>query len=249
MTALAMQIMQPSDYVVIDIETGNPGADVIDAAAKKWRPPANIKDPEKIAARRNEAREKIADRGALLDGAPVLCVAVKTPSMGIVFDAMSPEAPEIGSGWLCFSAGDEKSMLLSLREYLDKISNETTIFVGHSIRGFDAPKLRQRYLTYNLALPQILRPAVGDRIRPEMVDTMALGKSFSIEYRDGFGPSLNNLCAAIGVELPKQVITGADVPKMAERGEYEPIITYCAVDCSATERCFLLMTSTAADLS
>jgi uncharacterized protein YprB with RNaseH-like and TPR domain len=139
---------------------------------------------------------------------------------------------------------DERAMLLNLRQWLDHSTAPETMLCGHNIRGFDKPKLRARYVHHRLKLPQILQPGQ----QTETLDTATLYKAFSIEHRQDFMVSLETVCQGLGIDLPKQVITGADVPNLHQKGEYQTILTYNCVDTIATERAYLLMTSNAHDM-
>lgn len=235
------------NYIVIDIETGNPPEQVIsDAVAKKienlatlktddeieeeinkfsddWTAPSNIIDESKIAARKELAikkhleklineqgivREKLMAAGnkirgnaALMDPAPIICVCCKSNLQSVAFNGMSADQFAI-TGWSTIGCCDEKSMLILLREWLDKNTDQNTQLVGHNVRFFDKPKLRNRYAFHRLKLPQILIIGQG-----ETFDTMQLAKHFSVERNDMF-ISLDDLCCMLDIEQPKQIISG-----------------------------------------
>lgn len=233
-----------SPWICIDIETGNADDDAVQKALAAWKPPTNIRDESKITERRREAETRIRERSALLDQSPLLCVALKTASTSILFNGMDASAPEI-PGFTVLPCGDERGMLLVLRDWLDQNTDSKTIVAGHNIRGFDLPKLRQAYIRHRLRLPAILRP----REDAVIVDTMSLFKAFSMEHRDEYMIALDIVAASLGVERPKQIISGKDVPVLFEAGKYAEVLTYCAVDAVATTRAFLLMTGEAADLN
>jgi hypothetical protein len=268
----------PEEAVTAALEAWKPGpaaktAEEINAeadhAATTWTPPSNIKDPAKIEERRNSALEKIEtdrvaalvkieerraeatarirEKAALLDASPILCVALKTDRLNIVLNGMNSDPPAI-EGCDVWPCQNERGLLLALRVLLDENTTPQTVIVGHNVRNFDLPKLRQAFIRHGLKLPEILKPRLRDEERAEVVDTAFLFKSFSMEHRDDFCSSLDTVAATLGIPRPKGVISGADVPRLHRAGEYAAILTYCAVDCACTARAYQLMTSTAPDL-
>lgn len=238
----------PATWLSLDIETGDaPDLDV-QAALEGWRPPANIKDPSKIAERRREAEQKITDRAALLDSSPILCVCARSNFGALAFNGMDDSRPEI-QGWQVTGCGNEREMLCRLRVVLDEYATPETTIVGHNVRWFDLPKLRHAYIRHRLRLPEVLKPRFRDEERAEVVDTMSLFKSFSMENRDSLFVSLDTVCTALGILRPKTIINGADVPRLHRQGKYLEILTYCAIDAEATTRAYLLMTGQAEDLT
>jgi hypothetical protein len=245
--APVIALQQPAAWLVLDLETGDAPDEAVTAALGAWKPPANVKDPEKIEARRLEAMEKIRERAALLDASPILCVALKTDRLNIVLNGMNGDLPAI-EGCDVWPCQNEHGLLLALRVLLDENTNPQTVIVGHNVRNFDLPKLRQAFIRHGLKLPEILKPRLRDEERAEIVDTAHLFKSFSMEHRDDFCSSLDTVAATLGIPRPKDVISGADVPRLHRAGEYTAILTYCAVDCACTARAYQLMTSAAPDL-
>ena len=55
LTHTATLIQPLCSFVVLDIETGDAPIECVETALQSWKPPANIRDPEKIEARRQEA--------------------------------------------------------------------------------------------------------------------------------------------------------------------------------------------------
>lgn len=233
-----------ADYLVLDCETADPPADVIDAHIERfmenWTPPGNVKAEDKIEARRQEAAQKIRDKAGLLDSAPVLCVAIKTDRTAVLFDAMVTDDSDRYDvpGWRVEWCGDEQGMLLSLRDWLDSYTMPDTLLAGHNINGFDVPKLRARYLAHRLRLPQLLTPGAEN----PRCDTMREYPRHSVEHRDQKFVSLDAVCTGLNIPRPKQVINGADCPRLYRDGEYAAIGTYCAIDVIATEQAVLLLT-------
>ncbi len=246
--AIPLAGIQPAAWLVLDIETGTAPAEAVEAAIAAWKPPANIKDEAKIEARRQEAEARIRERAALLDASPVICVAaIAEAHRPIVFNGMDGSQYPI-EGWAVAGGGDEAGMLAALREFLDTVAGPETIIVGHNLRAFDLPKLRHAYIRNKLRLPECLKPRFGDEARAETADTMALFKAYSMEHRDDYAVSLDTVAAALGIPRPKQLIDGAEVPKLHEAERYHEILTYCAIDTATTARAWELMAGFAEDL-
>jgi hypothetical protein len=232
----------PSPWVCLDIETGNASADAVQRALERWRPPSNVKDADKIEARRREAETKIREKSALLDAAPILCIAAKTETQAVLFDGMSQE-PIAVPNWTALSCGSEREMLIAFRHWLDSISDEQTMLVGHGIKHFDLPKIRAAYVRHRLRLPSCL---IGEQT---VTDTMALFRRFSVEHGDDFFVSLDVVASSLGIERHKTAVTGADVPRLHEESRHAEIGLYCCLDVEVTARAFLLMSGEAADLN
>lgn len=235
-------------WIVLDIETGNAPNEFIEAKIADWTPPGNVTKPETIAAKRQEAAAKIKEKSALLDAAPILCVAINTPLQKIIFNGMDDKQHSI-EGWRVESFGDEHQMLLGLREWLDTEADPYTTLVGHNLRGFDLPKMRIAYLRNRLRLPFTLSISNDEQHQPT-ADTMQLySRKFAVESNGQPFVSLDKMAAAFGLPRPKSSISGSDVPAMHERGEHLPILTYCAIDAATTAAAWELMTSTSTTLS
>lgn len=240
-------LIQVLPWVCLDLETGDAPETAIQAAVEAWKAPSNWK-PETVTAKRQEAAEKIREKAALLDASPILCVAMATDTTRIVINGMGHEAPKI-EGWHVLPAGDEEHLLLTLRNYLELIAGPQTAIVGHNIRGFDLPKLRQAYLRHRLRAPAVLAAKVLDfEPQQQVIDTASLFRAFSMEHRDDFCPSLDAVAISLDITRPKGVISGADVPRLHREGRFTEIITYCAIDAAVTARAYQLMSGSANDL-
>lgn len=237
---------EPVQYLCLDIETGNAPDDEIEAALAAWKAPSNWK-PETVEAKRAEAEQKIREKSALLDGAPILCVSIQTEHGNIVFDGMDTEDALIPD-WRTVRCANERDMLRALREYFDIHCDELTTIIGQHVKGFDLPKLRHAYVRHRLKLPHILEPKLMGEMANEVVDIQFLFKAFSTECREDKFITLTRIAQGLGIPLPKTHVSGADVPKLHEAGEHAVILAYCAIDTSVTMRAFQLMTSSATDL-
>lgn len=235
-----------AEYICLDIETGNGPEEAIQRALAAWAPPANIRDEDKIAARRAEAEARIRERAALLDAAPILCIAAKTQVQTCLFNGMDA-SDHLIEGVLLFSCGNERDMLLAWRTWLDTIATPDTLLVGHNLLGFDLPRLRSRYAWHKLRQPIALAPALADQERQPVSDSMLLYRSFSIEHRDGFA-SLEEMATGLGIEHHKGIANGSMIPTLYAQGEYRTLLQYCLLDTLTTEAAWLRMISEAPDL-
>lgn len=247
LTATVTQIQPMCSYLVLDLETGDAPSEAVAAAIADWKAPANVKDPEKIEARRQEAIAKFNGKAALLDSSPIICIALQSDRARLVLNGMDDSASTV-DGWLTVPCGDERGLLLALRVWFDANTGPETVIVGHNIRNFDLPKLRHAYVRHSLKLPNVLRPKLSDETKNEIVDTASLFKAFSMQFRDDFCPSLDAVAASFNIPRPKQHMTGADCPRLYREGQVQTVLTYCAVDVATTARAYLLMTSAAPDL-
>ena len=230
-------------HLALDIETGNASEDVVKGAIRRWKAPSNLKDPVKIEGRRKEAEAKIREKSALLDGAPIICIAARTDRTAVVFSGLGRRKFKV-DGNTVVSAGNERGMLLAFQEWLDKVTGPETILVGFNLRAFDLPKLRARYLAHGLRLPQVLSPRLLDDERQPCIDVMHLFlRYFSAERNRDLMVGLGEVVERLGLPQFKNQINGSMVPKLAKAGKLKNVFTYCAVDTLATLTAFSMMTS------
>lgn len=239
-TATPITTGQTARFLALDIETGNAPIESVEAAIENLTAPKNIKDPEKIAAKMAEMAQKRAERAALLDDSPILCIACRTDTRGFLFDGMNAPPFEVAN-WELITSENEREMLIAFRTWADgAITPETTV-AGHNLISFDLPKIRNAYIRHRLHLPMFLLPALRNDPTVEIVDTMKLGKAYTMQHRDNLFISLDTLADILKIERPKQAMSGADVPAAYERGEFAPILIYCAIDTETTAQAAQLM--------
>lgn len=241
LTPLAAHALIPATWMVLDCETGDAPSEATAAALEAWKPPKNWK-PATAEAKRGEIADRINSKAALLDASPILCVALKTDQIAVVLNGMSAESFDI-PGWLVMPCGDERGLLLSLRTLLDSIVGPETVIVGHNIYSFDAGKTRNGFLRHRLRLPV----ALAEPDQP-MFDTMRQIRHFSAEFSDERYVKLDAVARVLGIPQPKQVINGADCPRLHKEGQYAVICTYCCIDVETTTRAYLLMSGQSAEL-
>lgn len=239
-TRQAVTIMPPAPYIILDTETADAPDVAIAEAIAAWKAPSNWK-PETVEAKRAEYAEKARDKAALLDASPIICVGLRTPSIGLMFSGMGKGYLDAIPGWAgVIEADDEAGMLEALRGWLNTLSNADTCLVGHNCRGFDLPKLRSAFVRHRQPLPDCLRPVTAGPGQP-ISDTMHLFKHFSMEHRDSLYISLDTACRSFGIARPKAIVDGSMVPEMYRAGRYAEILTYCAIDIDSTAELYRLM--------
>lgn len=242
-----MRARDLAGWIALDIETGNAPEEFIQAKIADWTPPGNVTKPETVEARRKEAADKIREKSALLDGAPILCVAIHSQNDRLIFNGMDSNPYQI-DGWTIESLTDEHQMLVRLRGWLDTKTDPYTTLVGHNLLGFDLPKLRIAYLRNRLRPPYCLSVGTDEHSQPT-TDTMRLfARRFAVESNGQPFVSLDKVATALGLPRPKSTISGSAVPAMHERGEHLPILTYCAIDTTTTAAAYELMMGHSAEL-
>ncbi|EXJ13594.1 3'-5' exonuclease family protein [Imhoffiella purpurea] len=209
-------------FACLDLETRRPAEDDIQAVLDAWTHPSNWK-LETIAQKRQEFEERVRDKSALLDAAPIVCCGIQIDGEACEFHSMGQVSglSEI-AGWTIEHCATEAEMLERMRVWLDERTDPGTELAGHNILGFDLPKLRGAYVRHGLALPECLR--VRD-LQPAF-DSMRMFRFFSPEHKDNQFPSLDLVCHVFGLEPPKQFISGADVPDLYDAGRFAEIILY-----------------------
>lgn len=235
------------NYAVLDIETADAPETAVQDAIDAWKAPSNWK-PETVERNREMAAERIRTKSALLDAAPIICIALDQAGDKFLFHWMEIDCKEL-QGWQVWKCSNEATMLEALRTVAKDFMDEETVIVGANHRNFDLPKLRARYIHHSLMLPKFLAWTLDRDERNRTADVQAMVKAFSAEHADDWRPRLDEVARVLGIPRPKQTITGADVPKLYAAGAYEAILAYCAIDTITTARAYELMTGIAADLA
>lgn len=233
-------IYAPAPWIVLDIETADAPEEAIAAAADAWKAPSNWK-ADTVVRRRAEAKQRIAEDAALLDAAPIAVIAVQTPHGAALFTAFGAvEVP----GVTVFPSADERDMLRQFRSWLELVATpgETEV-AGHRLKAFDLPKIRHGCLRQRLRPPAALTHPDAP-----IFDLEQRIRWYSTELYDAQRISLDAVCRCLGVPLPKEFVSGAEVPGLLREGRYAEVATYAAIDVAATTRAFLLMSGQASDL-
>lgn len=205
-----MKSQEPCD-VYIDIETIPTQETVMqEYVLKNLKAPGNYKDPEKIAAYLEEAKEEALDKCGL-DGATnhIICI-------GIAIDDHEP---------VSFSAKkyqEEGKMLKEANEYMaDNLQYHGNTIIGHNVSGFDLKVIRQRGIVLGvntgIAIPFHAKPW---DLNP--FDTMMQwdAKNFI---------KLEKLALALGIQT-KKTMEGSEVYSAWKNGLHDMIADYCKND-------------------
>jgi uncharacterized protein YprB with RNaseH-like and TPR domain len=196
---------------VIDIETtGLP--DAAEYATEPISAPSNWKDPEKIAAYVAEKQaEQINKAGLDLDLCRVVAVGLQR---------------EGAAGVQVLTAGDEaeeRGLLTALWSQLLKVQHP--VLVGFNHVGFDLPVLMRRSQYLNVAYPRLSL----DKYRTPHIDIMAhLTWHGLVRAR-----SLKFYARRFGIPFD-DAVSGADIPKLVESGDWNKVIAHVSSDVELT---------------
>ncbi|MBP7848274.1 3'-5' exonuclease [Patescibacteria group bacterium] len=139
-----------------------------------------------------------------------------------------------------FAGDDERKVISSFFELLNTSYDKTFhLLCGHNIKEFDIPYICRRALVNGLDLPTILDLNGKKPREVNHVDTLELWK---FGDRKSF-TSLDLLCRVMGIETPKDDISGEQVSRVYRDDKDLPRIkTYCEKDVVATAKLLLKFT-------
>lgn len=135
---------------------------------------------------------------------------------------------------------DDEAEFTLLKKFADRINQgdwKGSTLVGHYIKGFDIPYLVTRYVANGMVVPKSLKMYGTKPWDLTMIDTREIWKQGL--YQTSQAANLIAVCLALGVESPKQDITGAEVSEVfwsGEEGAVERITKYCEADVIATSQ-------------
>lgn len=215
-------------------------AEELQAALAAIAPPANYKDPAKIAewdatvrpAKEAEARaaaeakEDESYRRTALDGAFGQVCAV-----GYVF---GDGIPEVIAGM------DEAEVLGEVAHRLrsPKVNAFDCTVVGHNVVGFDLRFLTQRSIVRGIRPPAVLsraaaaKPWEADKVYDTMVQWAGTGSRISLE----------KLCKALDIPSSKGDLDGSKVWDYVKAGRLQEVADYCRRDVEAVRQVHQRMT-------
>lgn len=225
-------------FIALDIETRNLTAAQADFAAQFLKHHPSTKDEVKRAAQIEAKKAALSERGALNDASEIACIGLWSASepAPIVLHTF-PFDHEIDSIAHAQYA-TEKAMLEAFAEMMNDACDEgTEVVVANA--GFDLPRLRYAAAIRNrVAIPEIIKPR---SVNPIYDVLHMAGKYFLVGNGAEFGLSLDDLAKHCRIVTGK-VVSGAEVPGMIEREEYEEVITYNAVDALVTGKAYQILT-------
>lgn len=201
-----------ADTLVFDIET----APLPDAAdfIEPVEPPANYKDPEKIAAYVREKQAEQLERAALdVDLCQVVSIAVGydiAPHRDDILVALQRDAGEAAM----------------LQWFWDKVGDGAHL-VGFNVIAFDLPVLVRRSQYLGVRVPDL----VLDTYRHPRVTDLAQVLSYNGRLRLR---KLSFYAKRFGLPATADPITGADIGAAFARGDWQAIITHVVSDVQTT---------------
>lgn len=80
-------------HFCFDIETGNASAEDINEKAQEAKIPAKAKTADDVQTAKIEAYQKAVDKAALLDRAPIMCLAAATDAGNVVWSCIPDPCP------------------------------------------------------------------------------------------------------------------------------------------------------------
>ena len=185
------------------------------AEAEADSPPANWKDPDKIARWRVDRNDKAimeADslyRATALDGVwgEVVCIGLMTDDTPASCYARRHDEPET-------------DLLSWLKKYLDEIHGGLPCYVGYNVQ-WDLRFLAQRYIYHNIR-PRPYLPCDEPPWRDAYIDL----RTKMYGARPGKGTRLKDLCRGLDIEVEADDIDGSAVWNAWQLGHYDQIETH-----------------------
>ena len=233
-----IMMLKKYPFIALDIETRNLNAAQAEFAAQFLKHHPNTKDEAKRAAQIATKKAALLDRGALNDASEVACIGLWSASepAPIVLHTFPLEKEIDGIAHAQYAT--EKEMLVAFHEMMNDACDEgTEVVVANA--GFDLPRLRYAAAIRNrVAVPEIIKPR---SVNPIYDVLHMAGKYFLVGNGTEFNLSLDDLAKHCGL-ITGKVVSGAEIPAMIERGEYEEVITYNAVDALVTGKAYQILT-------
>lgn len=225
-------------FISVDIETRNLTPEQIELASSFVKPHPSTKDETKKAAQIEAKKAALVDKGALNDASEIACIGFWTVSevAPIVLHTFPFDKQIEGVAHAQYAT--EKAMLEAYCEMMnDACDEQTEVVVANA--GFDLPRLRYAAAIRNrVAIPEIIKPRSVNSI----YDVLHMaGKYFLVGNGAEFGLSLDNLAKHCKI-ITGKVVSGKEIPGMIDRGEYETVITYNAIDALVTGKIYQMMT-------
>lgn len=252
-SAAAIAPAPPCEFFVFDVETMNPPAAQMEKLEAdflaEWEP-GQLKDPEKIVAKKIADMEKFRSKAALLDAAPVAMVGLMFDEETYLLHGLkTAKAKWFGrreNRVAIEGFKNEAALMRAVSNLLGKKTSAESMGVGHNIYGFDLPKMRLATVRNGIDLPEALRvKLVEDDDRQRMLDTM---KHFCRYFaRNGeLFIKQETMLERLGLDpMLKGVATGADVPGLLAAGKITEVATKLLADLVGVRQAFLRMTGRA----
>ena len=228
----------PVEWLAFDIETAGGRPEDAEAWCRAhWSPAASWK-PETIGTRWLEAVAKKRERLALLDASEVKVISLRTPGELGVFHSLQGGPAGGIDGAFVQGAGSERELCLAFRAFLATRAGPETLLVGHNITAFDLPRLRLAFLRNGLQLPALL----SDPAQPVYDVMREFTRRFSADLDHGLMIGLAEVQQRLGLPQHKNLVSGAEVPRLIEAGQTEIVLRYALLDVATESEIFSRMT-------
>lgn len=132
-----------------------------------------------------------------------------------------------------FKDEDEKTLLQSFMDSVDKFSNNKTILCGHNILDFDIPFVAKRSIINRVDLHLLFDTAHLKPWETSVLDTAILWKGTGWKKQ-----SFLSVLSSLGLPSPKDDISGKDVGRVYWTEGVDRIVTYCEKDVLQTVNLF-----------
>ena len=128
-------------------------------------------------------------------------------------------------------SGDEKSLLGSASDLLNRVDKLNFILCGHNIKNFDLPYIAKRMLINELQVPSII-PSY--KIKPWESRVLDTKEVWNFNSFRGLS-SLGLVCTSLGLESPKEgEVNGSNIHKYYYNNDIDKIKNYCEEDVKCT---------------
>jgi len=230
------------EWVTIDIETmaGRP-EEAERWMRLHWAPSPKLK-AETIGNKYLEALETKKGQLALIEGARIICVSLRSNTELRCLHCLDKHRPTSVNGGLVEGFATMADMLIAVRNLLDAMVGPDTTIVGHNLRHFDLPMLRHAYVREGIRPPVMLTARDVD-----VFDTM-LEYGYRFSRNEKLFISLSDLMESFGLTSHKGAVDGSQVGELVASGQFDTIIKYAMLDVLATADVFLRMTGQAEGL-
>jgi hypothetical protein len=193
--------------LIFDCETGPLPREQLEAICPEFSPETvacgNLKDPDKIAAKCAEAKQRWFDDAAL---------SAATGRV-LAIGYLSPEKDKLALD----HGRDEADLLASFWKQFVKIRNEGRKLIGVNILSFDVPFLVRRSWILNVDIPSTVREGrYFDKSLVDLRDVWLCG-----QMQQSCESSLNHMSLALGVGSKPAGINGGDFARLYFGSEVE----------------------------
>ena len=238
--------------ICLDIETCHASLEAIEAEIALYKGQSNWK-AETIEANKEKHADKVREKSALLDSAPIATIGIcDQDGDAVVFHWLRVDSGKLENSVLSIKAGEtERDMLLAFRDFSNTSIDRDTAIVGFNL-GFDLPKLRLAYVRHGLKPPEFLLPNTPN----QSIDVMRI---FTRYYSTKDLPfvGLDEVIKRLGIAPEGKQMEGKEAPVYVAKGFegsepdnnqwHKDLIIYNALDVLLTMRAFLILTGQTGD--